>query len=145
MKRKYSKILKVNVDLSVCYDLYIKTIIFLLRHTFTPSVTKKIIVQNKIRKSFMAIFFSLSGLSSMCRQIKPLASSLASSLASCCRRRRFFVWFVCFFPLLLILPALERKQTNKHFWKKGRKKKQIYRNRIFSYMHLAFHVLPETL
>lgn len=111
MKRKYSKILKVNVDLSVCYDLYIKTIIFLLRHTFTPSVTKKIIVQNKIRKSFMAIFFSLSGVSSMCRQIKPLASSLAS----CCRRRRFFVLFVCFFPLLLILPALERKQTNKHF------------------------------
>lgn len=118
MKRKYLKILKVNVDLWVCYDLYIKTIIFLLRHTFTPSVTKKIIVQNKIRKSFRAIFFSLSGVSSMCRQIK--------RLASCCRRRRrFFVLFVCFFPLLLILPALERKQTNKHFWKKGREKSKF--------------------
>lgn len=67
-------------------------------------------------------FFSLSGVSSMCRQIKPLAGPLAS----CCRRRRrFFVLFVCFFPLLLILPALERKQTNKHFWKKGREKSKF--------------------
>ena len=81
MKRKYSKILKVNVDLSVCYDLYIKTIIFLLRHTFTPSVTKKITVQNKIRKSFMAIFFPLSGTSSMCRQIKPLAGPAGQLLS----------------------------------------------------------------
>lgn len=114
MKRKYLKILKVNVDLWVCYDLYIKTIIFVLRHTFTPSVTKKIIVQNKIRKSFREIFFSLSGTSSMCRQIK----HLAGPMASCCRRRRFFV-------LPSVLPALERKQTNKHFWKKGRKKSKF--------------------
>ena len=120
MKRKYLKILKVNVDLWVCYDLYIKTIIFLLRHTFTPSVTKKIIVQNKIRKSFRAIFFSLSGTSSMCRQIKPLAGPMAS----CCCRRRFFVLF-CFFALPSVLPALERKQTNKHFWKKGREKSKF--------------------
>lgn len=60
----------------------------------------------------MAIFFSLSGASSMCRQIKPLAGPLAS----CCRRRRLFVLFCfVFFALPSVLPALERKQTNKHF------------------------------
>ena len=36
------------------------------------------------------------------------------------------------------------KQTNTSE-KKGGKKKQRYSNRIFSYMHLAFHVLQETL
>ena len=64
------------------------------------------------------LFFSLSGTSSMCRQIKPLAS--------CWRRRRFFVLFCfVFFALPSVLPALERKQTNKHFWKKGRKKSKF--------------------
>ena len=87
-------------------------------------------------------FFSLSGVSSMCRQIKPQAGPLAS----CCRRRRgFFVLFVCFFPLLLILPALERKTNKQTLLKKRERKKQIYRDRIFSYMQLAFHVLQETL
>ena len=75
----------------------------------------------------MAIFFSLSGASSMCRQIKPLGAPPPPPPASCCRRRRcfliLFVCLFCFFPLHLILPALEFKQTNKHFWKKGRKKK----------------------
>ena len=79
----------------------------------------------------------------MCRQIKPLAGPLAS----CCRRRRLFV-LCCFvfFALPSVLPALERKQTNKQtLLKKREEKKQIYRNRIFSYMHLAIHVLQETL
>ena len=58
----------------------------------------------------------------MCRQIKPLAGPLAS----CCRRRRLFVLFCfVFFALPSVLPALERKQTSKHFWKKGRKKSKF--------------------
>ena len=57
MKRKYSKILKVNVDLSVCYDLYIKTIIFLLRHTFTPSVYQENYCTKQDKEVFYGHFF----------------------------------------------------------------------------------------
>jgi len=70
-------------------------------------------------------FFSLSGASSMCRQIKPLAGPLAS----CCRRRRcFFVLFVCyFFPASFNFTRSGtqiNKQTNA-FEKKGEKKAKV--------------------
>ena len=83
----------------------------------------------------------------MCRQIKPLAGPLAGPLASCCRRRRFFVLF-CFVLFFCASFSFTRSgtQTNKQtLLKKREEKKQIYRNRIFSYMHLAIHVLQETL
>ena len=90
------------------------------------------------KEVFYGHSFSLSGASSMCRQIKPLAGPLAL------RTEKYkhyinillllyyyylllfiiivvavvvvflFCLFFFFFALLLILHALERKQTNKH-------------------------------
>lgn len=78
----------------------------------------------------------------MSRQIKPLVGPLAS----CCYRRRCFFVLFCFFSCASFNFTRSGTQTNKQtLLKKGRKKKQIYRNRILSYMHLAFHVLQETL
>ena len=57
----------------------------------------------------------------MCRQIKPQAGPLAS----CCRRRRrFFVLFVCFFPLQFYPLWNANKQTNTSE-KKGEKKSKF--------------------
>ena len=66
-------------------------------------------------------FFPLSGVSSMCRQIKPLAGPAGQLLSP----SSFFCFVLCFFALPSVLPALERKQTNKHFWKKGREKSKF--------------------
>ena len=84
------------------------------------------------KEVFQGHFFSLSGVSSICRQIKPQAGPLAS----CCRRRRrFFVLFVClFFPSSFNFTR-SGTQTNKQTLLKKREKKKANLQKSNLFLH----------